>query len=72
MRSARADRAAPVTATAADRAAGTGADPVTILSVVDLSVAYQTRRGDVGAVEHVSFDLDRGEFLGIVGESGCG
>jgi oligopeptide/dipeptide ABC transporter ATP-binding protein len=72
VRSARADRAAPVTATAADRAAGTGADPVTILSVVDLSVAYQTRRGDVGAVEHVSFDLDRGEFLGIVGESGCG
>jgi len=72
VRSVRADRAAPVTATAADGAAGTEADPVTILSVLDLSVAYQTRRGDVGAVEHVSFDLDRGEFLGVVGESGCG
>jgi peptide/nickel transport system ATP-binding protein len=45
---------------------------VSILQVCDLSVAYRTRRGDVGAVENVSFDLARGEFLGIVGESGCG
>jgi peptide/nickel transport system ATP-binding protein len=43
-----------------------------VLEVRDLCVAYQTRRGDVGAVDHVSFDLGRGEFLGIVGESGCG
>jgi peptide/nickel transport system ATP-binding protein len=45
---------------------------VPILQVRDLSVAYATRRGDVGAVDNVSFDLGRGEFLGIVGESGCG
>ena len=45
---------------------------VPVLQVRDLSVAYQTRRGDVAAVDHVSFDLGRGEFLGIVGESGCG
>jgi oligopeptide/dipeptide ABC transporter ATP-binding protein len=48
------------------------ADPVPLLRVTDLSVAYRTRRGDVGAVDHVSFDLERREFLGIVGESGCG
>jgi peptide/nickel transport system ATP-binding protein len=47
-------------------------DAVPLLRVTDLSVAYRTRRGDVGAVDHVSFDLQRGEFLGIVGESGCG
>jgi ABC-type dipeptide/oligopeptide/nickel transport system ATPase subunit len=45
---------------------------VPVLQVDDLSVAYQTRRGDVTAVDGVSFDLARGEFLGIVGESGCG
>jgi oligopeptide/dipeptide ABC transporter ATP-binding protein len=47
-------------------------DPVPVLTVSDLSVAYQTRRGDVAAVDHVSFELGRGEFLAIVGESGCG
>ena len=33
---------------------------------------YQTRKGDVSAVDGVSFDLKRGESLGLVGESGCG
>jgi len=45
-------------------------DPV--LEVRDLSVAYLMDRGAVAAVDRVSFDLGRGEFLGIVGESGCG
>ena len=43
-----------------------------ILDVAGLSVDYVLDRGDVRAVDDVSFTLDRGEFLGVVGESGCG
>jgi peptide/nickel transport system ATP-binding protein len=43
-----------------------------ILSVQDLTMHYTTRKGDVWAVDNVSFDLERGKSLGLVGESGCG
>ncbi|HEY2553491.1 MAG TPA: ABC transporter ATP-binding protein [Streptosporangiaceae bacterium] len=43
-----------------------------VLDVESLTVDYLTQRGRVRAVEDVSFSVDRGEFLGIVGESGCG
>ena len=44
-----------------------------ILSQVrDLSVTYHTRVGSVSAVDNVSFDIQKGEILGLVGESGCG
>jgi peptide/nickel transport system ATP-binding protein len=43
-----------------------------ILEVRDLTVEYATPGGAVVAVDRVNLDVERGEFLGIVGESGCG
>jgi len=43
-----------------------------ILSVRDLSVGLATDHGTQTIIDHVSFDLDRGEILGLVGESGSG
>jgi peptide/nickel transport system ATP-binding protein len=43
-----------------------------LLEVDGLTVDYLTDTADVRAVDRVSFALERGEFLGIVGESGCG
>jgi peptide/nickel transport system ATP-binding protein len=43
-----------------------------LLDVSQLSVAYGTDAGPVVAVDRVDLQLDRGEFLAVVGESGCG
>jgi peptide/nickel transport system ATP-binding protein len=45
---------------------------VALLEVNDLRTVFKTREGMVHAVDGVSFELDRGQTLGIVGESGCG
>ena len=43
-----------------------------LLSVKDLVTAFDTDAGRVTAVDGVSFDLQAGKTLGVVGESGCG
>ena len=43
-----------------------------LLEVKDLKVSFDTYAGEVKAVRGVSFHLDGGETLAIVGESGCG
>lgn len=43
-----------------------------LLHVEGLRVAFAAKGGDVAVVDGISFDVHRGETLGIVGESGCG
>ena len=43
-----------------------------LLEVADLRTYFKTRAGEVHAVDGVSFSVERGKTLGIVGESGCG
>jgi peptide/nickel transport system ATP-binding protein len=42
------------------------------LEVKNLKLYYYTSKGAVRALDDVSFDLNEGETLGLVGESGCG
>lgn len=43
-----------------------------LLEVRDLETSFKTHVGEVKSVRGISFDLDRGEAIGVVGESGCG
>ena len=43
-----------------------------ILEVSGLKVEYNTSRGSVCAVDNVDLTVGKGEFVGVVGESGCG
>lgn len=45
---------------------------MSLLSVRDLSIQFQSPKGVLEAVRGISFDLERGQTLGVVGESGCG
>ena len=53
------------------RSAGGGQDEP-LLRVQDLSVVFPTRKQRLVAVDEVSFNIRRGEILGVVGESGAG
>jgi oligopeptide/dipeptide ABC transporter ATP-binding protein len=46
--------------------------PETILKVNGVSKTFSSKKVDVKAVNNVSFDVKKGETVGIVGESGCG
>lgn len=43
-----------------------------LLQVKDLKTTFKTLRGEITAVDGVNFQVNKGEILGIVGESGCG
>lgn len=45
---------------------------MTLLSVKDLTLQFDTDEGRITAVNNISFDLEEGEVLGLVGESGSG
>ena len=45
---------------------------MSLLSVKELNVRFSTPDGDVHAVKDLSYELDKGETLGLVGESGSG
>ena len=49
-----------------------GAEPATVIDVENLHISYETRKGDVEAIQGVSFKVREGQTVGLVGESGCG
>jgi oligopeptide/dipeptide ABC transporter ATP-binding protein len=44
----------------------------TILEVKNLTKHFKTKRGMLHAVDDISFEIEKGKTLGLVGESGCG
>jgi len=45
---------------------------MSLLEVDSLIIEYRTRRGNIRAVNNLSFNLEKGETMGLVGESGSG
>jgi NitT/TauT family transport system ATP-binding protein len=46
--------------------------PDVLLDIDDVSLVYQTRRGEIQALSNIDLSVARGEFLSILGPSGCG
>jgi ABC-type dipeptide/oligopeptide/nickel transport system ATPase component len=44
----------------------------TLLEISDLFLEFRTSRGDLKALNGINFDVQKGEILGLVGETGCG
>jgi NitT/TauT family transport system ATP-binding protein len=61
--------------TATDTSAGPATRPEQAsmdLELAEVSKVYQTRRGEVEALKDVNLSIGRGEFISLVGRSGCG
>ena len=43
-----------------------------ILSVENLSKVFYTKEGEIQAIDKISFDVNKNDFICIVGSSGCG
>src|SRR6056300_784242 len=43
-----------------------------LLQIHSVTIDYNTKKGNLRALRDISFDVNKGEILGIVGESGCG
>ena len=43
-----------------------------ILSFNDVGYTYHTKSGETNAIEHMSFGVERGQFVSVIGPSGCG
>ncbi|MGH3329911.1 MAG: ABC transporter ATP-binding protein [Nocardioidaceae bacterium] len=55
-----------------DAPVGVTPESGSVVDAQDIRIWYGTERGPVKAVDGVSFELRKGEILGLVGESGCG
>ncbi len=44
----------------------------TLLEINNLSIYYQTKKAEIQAINNISFKVRKGEFIAIIGKSGCG
>ena len=44
----------------------------TLLEIKNLSIYYQTKKEEIHAINNLSFSVNQGDFVAIIGKSGCG